>query len=463
MVATIRLTEEQESVVAAMHSGVDVAVNAVAGSAKSTTAKYACDGMSNVTYVAFNVHNVKESKAARVNANCVTTCSLGYRGLAANIGGTGLTPYNDKSLQVFKKLNLGGSKYAFQQAFNAYRLLDYTQPSGWDELVEHTDIKIHSSWSNRSKDILACNEELYVAKGQIDFTDMLYLPNKILPKGWLRSESLIIDEFNDTSAAARHMVFHAIGDRQKVVLGDREQAIFLFAYADPANFDRVSHFNQATLSTSFRCPSEVVEEAQQYVPGINAFRQGGHVEELDSLPAALPSGSLVVGSKYKYILPYFLDHAFQGHSVGLRGCEYLFELSKKVSKESQLKVHRDMGFTSLCYKLADDVEEQLEKTPLTLANQEKRTNLSMKRDALLVATQYFNSIDEFLGFSNKFSAKKTADVWFSSIHRCKGSESENVFVLNYAEMEEEACKDPLSARLAYVAVTRSKENLYLCM
>jgi superfamily I DNA/RNA helicase len=454
-----KLTDEQINTIDLIKTNQSVAVQAFAGSAKSTTAKEACKSLSDPIYLCFNKHNVEDAKRMGLKAECKTTHSLGYAGIKPRI--SSLVINTDKSAKIFKKLKLSGKLMPFQAFWDTFRLhnLPLTE-SGAMQVTDHIEGDLQSSWVQRIQDIAALNTELYHESGTIDYVDMLWLPNLVREKGWLKCSNIIIDEFQDTSELAIAMIKHAVGANTPIIgLGDRKQCIMGFANCSPDAFAHTKKWEQAVLSVSFRCPQEVINVANLAVPEIRAFREGGSASYTEALPESLESGSLILGTKYAHILPHYFERAFNGDSVALRGSEVLVQVSDAIGKQVKTIPDYYKAVASVTQNLVD----QLERLPYTLGTTDKRNNLNAKIQALECASAHFSSVEALADFVKRTERmnKKHADYTFSTVHRAKGSESNDVYLLNSLELQEQAKEDEYARRLFYVGVTRAKENITL--
>ena len=111
-------------------------------------------------------------------------------------------------------------------------------------------------------------ESQLLDEGRIDFADMLYQAADILRKGDTplpSFEHILVDEFQDTSAAMAHFIKSLLGQNRGhlFAVGDDWQAIYGFAGGDVdyiVNFE--DHFGPAALTmldTNYRSPVVVVE------------------------------------------------------------------------------------------------------------------------------------------------------------------------------------------------------------
>lgn len=453
------LTDEQLHTIDLIKSNKSVAVQAYAGASKSSTAKAACKRLSDPIYLCFNKHNVEDAKRMGLKAECKTTHSLGYAGIKPKSGSLAIN--TDKSAKIFKKLRLSGKLMPFQAFWEAFRLHNLpVNEHGALQAADHIEGDLQSSWVQRIQDIVALNTELYTSSATIDYVDMLWLPNQVREKGWLKCSNIIVDEFQDTSELTIAMIKHAVGANTPIIgLGDSNQRIMGFAHCSPDAFAHTQNWEQATLSVSFRCPQEVINVANLAVPQIKAFRDGGSASYTDALPESMESGSLILGTKYAHILPHYFERAFNGDSVALRGSEVLVQVSDAIGKQVKTIPDYYKAVASVTQNLAD----QLERLPYTLGTTDKRNNLNAKIQALECASTHFSSVEGLADFVKRAERmnKKKADYTFSTVHRAKGSESNDVYLLNSLELQEQAKEDEYASRLFYVGVTRAKENITL--
>ncbi len=116
--------------------------------------------------------------------------------------------------------------------------------------------------------ILERYESQLSAEGRIDFADMLHRAADILKNGdspLPRYEHILVDEFQDTSAAMAHLLKTLVSKHESHIfaVGDDWQAIYGFAGGDVdyiVNFE--DHFGPASstmVSTNYRSPAIVVE------------------------------------------------------------------------------------------------------------------------------------------------------------------------------------------------------------
>ena len=153
----------------------------------------------------------------------------------------------------------------------------------WQDLIDHFNVETfneRTETDNTDRIISLAFQCLKESCAQntkiIDFDDMIFAPlfhNVALPKyDWV-----LIDEAQDTNATRREFCLRLMHQGEKtsrmVAVGDRHQAIYGFTGADADALDLITKATNAIclpLTTSFRCPTSVVEYARTWVSHIDA-------------------------------------------------------------------------------------------------------------------------------------------------------------------------------------------------
>lgn len=107
------------------------------------------------------------------------------------------------------------------------------------------------------------------AHGDVDFTDMVYLP-ATAPHPLDRYDFVCVDEAQDLSRMSLELVMRLVNEGARALfVGDPRQAIYAFAGADRRSLERVAQRTAATvlpLSVSYRCPVRHVMLARRFAP-----------------------------------------------------------------------------------------------------------------------------------------------------------------------------------------------------
>jgi hypothetical protein len=299
----------------------------------------------------------------------------------------------------------------------------------------------------------------------LDFADCLWLPN-ILPVKVPQKHILIIDEFQDTNAAMLGLYVKAVADGGRlIVFGDERQAIMGFGGSDTEAWGRFkARFNplELPLNTCYRCPTSHLDLARAIVPSIrprtNAPEGVYEIVSPDDLVAKLRPRDLVISRYTAPLVKLAMDLVQANKQVKIRGIEIGENLSGIV-KGSKPSVD---NFEA---NLAAYQKKRLEKI-----NGDSAEIFKDKIQAILHFWRTYKDdvvdIQSFLDrlnltFANTFD---TDSIILSTVHKAKGSEAKNVFILECNKLPclgAKGWQNEQEINLQYVALTRAKEGLYL--
>ena len=151
--------------------------------------------------------------------------------------------------------------------------LSDTEPETLDQLCSRYDVEIEGGRSTVYDLVPHILEECKVPKGLIHFDDMVWLPvvnGLTIPK----VDTQIIDEAQDLNRMMQELIYKS--GHRIVFVGDKNQAIYGFAGADSESMDRMraelagndgTYCNSVPLTVTRRCGKAIVEEARKYIPG----------------------------------------------------------------------------------------------------------------------------------------------------------------------------------------------------
>jgi superfamily I DNA/RNA helicase len=469
----------------------NAAVNAVAGSGKTTTL-VECAGLiddpTDVLFLAFNKSIVEELRKRLPRRSAVQTLnSLGHRALSRHIS-VPLEVDSHKYDDIIQKL-LEGEAFGRvrRDVFGTTKksikgLVSYAQSTlcerdddSLEQLADFFDVEIDIAGVNNSL-LYGCTREALIigereaSKGIVSYDDQIWLP--VL---WgLRpgnARFIFIDECQDLSRAKLELVLATRADNGRLLfVGDRRQSIYGFAGADSESFDRIVERTEAEvlpLSISYRCAKSIVAAAQRIV------------KEIEPAENAIEGtvGSVLVGELHQVLQPSDL--------VLCRLTAPLVGLCIRLMK-NKVTAHvrgRDIG-----RQLVDLAGEALHDGPwnkfgdlLTAYHMDKREHLSQRKhpenalqsladrvEGVRVCYETFRSPDfeTFKGEVASLFSDDKAGVDLSTIHRAKGLEADRVFILapEKLPLTWEGQRDwqfRQEMNLKYVAVTRAKSALYI--
>lgn len=309
--------------------------------------------------------------------------------------------------------------------------------------------------------------------GNISFSDQVWYPNW---KGldYDQYQLICVDEAQDLSKAQMGIVQRSLAqDGRLISVGDPKQAIYMFNGAECDAFDQlVDHFSaeRLPLSICYRCPSEVVKEAQRIVPQIEA-REDAPTGVVDEIKAGqfrkmIAPGDMVLSRTTAPLVKLCFEMIAARQPATIKGRDISAGLTSVVEQVSKkVKFHDfDLGL--------DEYENHqvalLERKPGTEASIE---NLRDKCETIRQCYRSFapNSARGFISdIESLFSdvnGNRREMIVFSTVHRSKGLENPRVFIV-YPEKLPLVWKNQSEAQfqqernLEYVAITRAQAELY---
>ena len=496
-------TYQQAIFDAVANSDSNLAINAVAGSGKTTTIVHAASLLhGDVAFLAFNKHIVGElERRLPKNVSAMTIHSLGYKALARKRRPTMSEYKHSDIIDALLVRTVEGRSAAYKRAIS--RLVDLTRLTltnltdheAAGEIISHHGISaqiaeavdelsdqapgrwtysdLHGRVIRMATKVIDEGIQEYRDAGRIDFTDMLYLPMalKLAPH---RYDVVLVDEAQDLSAAQLALV-QAAG-RRIIAVGDPSQAIQGFAGADNRSFANLVEQTNAVelpLSICWRCPTSHLDLARGIVPHIEAKPDApaGRVlhitrEEFAGMPH---SGDLIICRRNAPLVGAALRLISAGIQARIRGRNIGDGLVKMTADADKIKLALDLPWRAA---FAQRLERYGENRRMMLA-QKPHSEMAIQTlddsveciNAFLVGRPDIESLADLKTQLGALFADAGASVWLSSIHRAKGLEADRVFVLDPAKM---ALSYPSMRpwqveqenNLRYVGLTRSKSDLY---
>lgn len=339
----------------------------------------------------------------------------------------------------------------------------------------------------------------WAVDGKIDFIDQLYITYfRVMQKQWTvpywnQFENIFIDEAQDLSRLQQ--LFISLIRRQKgriVAVGDKFQAVYSFAGADCNSVDTLQRLYQTKeyqLPINYRCPQKHLRYVnKQFDIPIQPRPEApeGVMKQIDyeSLPSFVGKGDCIISRKNADLCSTALILLEHDKSVYIRDEKLVDKLiSKIMSFKNSLNSLSDME--DHINNLRKEQYEAIEKRTTKLIEkgivdneQVENTTFSDSAIDLLDCVEILlknysnkpNAKDDFSSFINYIrqmlnTKEKRGAIELTSIHQAKGKEWDKVFILNDAKVFYEYAKTPdqiqQEKNLSYVAVTRSKDTLYL--
>ena len=475
------------------HGNGNAVINALAGSGKTSTIVNAVKlipSTCNALFIAFNKEIVKEleKKLEGVkNVQVKTLHSLGFLMIRRNLGTN--IEIDEYKYRTFIKKNIKQLSSADFDKMTTKLIQQYT-----DNVIQLCDLGRYNL-AQCEKDLLQvsarhdipiiddeCDAVLNVLKWgkenttSIDFTDMVWLPYELTlnPIG-LQYDYIFIDECQDLNAAQRELFLRCFRRGTRfIAVGDKKQAIYSFAGADAKSFAKLQSLPNTTtlpLPISYRCPKKVVNLANQFVDTMEC-REGapdGEIVHNVSIKD-IYDGDMVLCRTKMPLIKLYMRYLRMGVKSYVRGQDIGLNLLRMVDKTEQIMLNVSLQKDGVFARLYDDLFEERNRLMIkrgmdledaTLSNQIMNKYDSIK--ALEILAEGLTSARDLHDRIENVFAESADGVCLSTIHKAKGLEANNVYIL---------CKTLMPSRLAtqdwekeqeqnlmYVAYTRAKYKL----
>lgn len=316
--------------------------------------------------------------------------------------------------------------------------------------------------------ILDEGEELARTRHTIDFGDMLWLPYawKLQPT---RKDWLLIDETQDANRAQLHLYEKCGRNGRVIAVGDEDQAIQGFAFASPKMWGEIkSSFKAKTLplSVCYRCPTSHLDLARYFVPSIEPAPNAKTGDVVVMHPAMVAGvvvpGDLILCRFTAPLVGTCLELILQGIPAKVRGRE----IGENLARLADIG---EANWPKFCAVISDLMGTEI----VELRDSDKDDSADAVQDnldCLLAIYNHFGkeckTLAKFIDKIESLFSDSSSPVTLSTIHRSKGDEADNVFILacNALPYRRDGMQDwqvKQEDNLAYVALTRAKQSLVL--
>lgn len=311
--------------------------------------------------------------------------------------------------------------------------------------------------------------------GVFDYADMIFLPCELRLSPPVKYDIVLVDECQDLSNAQLKIISKFLKkDGRFFAVGDPYQSIYGFTGASPESFNNIKNIFKPEifkLTNCFRCSHEIVELAKLIRSDIstkNSYKSKIENIKFYDLIKHIQAGDFIISRHNKDIFEAVFILLKNNIKFQIIGKNEILKSLKDIIPNNKIKCHNyyeelpvNLG------KIIDNAENKLGKNP---ANYQKIENLE---DSISILNTCFYNIesaktlnDLFLYIENLMDSTDKDAVLLSSIHRAKGLQKKNVFIIGYEnlpfkkegmlewQLYQENC-------IKYVAITRAIENLYL--
>lgn len=342
------------------------------------------------------------------------------------------------------------------------------------------------------------SRQQFETQGVIDFTDMLWITfNKLKYDNWevpywALYTNIYCDEVQDFSNIQLNFLkFIKRAKGRYVFIGDFHQAIYNFAGANAQAFNQIPKMfapvETFDLPICYRCAKSHLSRVNREY-GIPILPRDdapmGFVKTIDKnkISEYAKAGDMVISRKNKWIAEVVLDLARNGTPIFIEDKEMVGAikrqiLSSKCTSVGTLEKFLQKVINNYNKKLFEIVskkvqeggheEERLEAVAETNSKIDNTSFLLEILEGYLENHSSSDSVSKFSDFVDKLlNTTPSPDcVRLCSIHKAKGLEATNVFVLNEAKINfdfrNSKEQNVQEKNLSYIATTRAKEGLYL--
>ena len=342
------------------------------------------------------------------------------------------------------------------------------------------------------------SRQQFETQGVIDFTDMLWITfNKLKYDNWevpywALYTNIYCDEVQDFSNIQLNFLkFIKRTKGRYVFIGDFHQAIYNFAGANAQAFNQIPKMfapvETFDLPICYRCAkSHLSRVNREYGIPILPCDDAplGFVKTIDKnkISEYAKAGDMVISRKNKWIAEVVLDLARNGTPIFIEDKEMVGAIKRQIllskcTSVGTLEKFLQKVISNYNKKLFEIVsknvreggheEERLEAVAETNSKIDNTSFLLEILEGYLENHASSDSVSKFSNFIDKLlnTTPSPNCVRLCSIHKAKGLEATNIFVLNEAKINYDFRnskeQNVQEKNLSYIATTRAKEGLYL--
>ena len=310
----------------------------------------------------------------------------------------------------------------------------------------------------------------------IDYTDMIWLPVELSLKPiGMTYDWVYIDEAQDLSLCSTQLFLKCIkrGGRF-VAIGDDLQAINMFAGSSEDAFNFMKNYPNTTLfelPISYRCAKNIIKFANNFVADIFArenapdgiVAENCHIRDIKEGDMVLCRSKAPLINLYIKLLRKNMNCYIKGQDIG---ANLIKELEKIDAENLNVDLDNDGVFVRLYDKLFMERNKLMQTRGLDYEDATLSSFIMEKYDeinVLLILAEKYKTKKELIKHINEIFKEDSQGVCLSTIHKAKGLEAENVYILCNSSMPSKLAvhdwEKLQEENLMYVAYTRPKNVL----
>lgn len=459
-------TTEQLNIISAASSTRDnLMIQALAGTGKTSTLEALVGHLPRqpILYLTFNKKNANEASDRMPSTTTVRTFnSIGHRVWGATIG-KNLRLEPKKTQNILREIINESPKPAQKALWDCYfevgqavslgKSLGYLPANCYPGIKPLVSQGIFHSLLEEEPDDLASDliDAVLIRsirqsfEGLIDYNDQVYMP-ALFQATFPQFPIILVDEYQDLSPA-NHALLGRLVRGRIIGVGDPNQNIYGFRGAKAEGMtSAITQYSMSTfpLSTSFRCPSAIVNHVKWHVPSFKASKEGGHVSILNNLEAnSIPDHSTIACRNNAPLLRVAFGLLGSGRSISVAGSDIgpkLINIMRKLGPES-------LGKTQVLEAIAEWESEKLAKESKTAED---------LAGCMRVFAEHGTDLGQALAYTEHLF-KQTGTILLTTIHKAKGLEWKDIYHLDPWLVRKHPHAQ--NKNLDYVCSTRSADSL----
>jgi superfamily I DNA/RNA helicase len=482
------------------HGNDNIAINAVAGSGKTTTIVAACKRLNeserDVIFLAFNKLIVEELKMKLKGYAYVSTLHAFGFSILKRL-------YNHPEYKMYIKVDSWKyQKYVKDNVFSLSKIItpdtDQAKVFGFCcnvdklyalarvNLIEHSDndlSKLRNLVDEHNivclfDEVEVCNILLadaykFPKDWTIDYTDMIVLP--LFHKEYIPTYKYVfIDECQDLNTAQRLMMLAASKNGRFIAVGDRNQAINGFAGADCSSFDKIANQPntiELPLSVNYRCGTNMISLAQEIVPHIKAHDGAikGEVFHVKQLTKDLfKENDMVLCRTSAPLVGLCMKLIESGITAVVKGKDIAQDLKNLIENANTKDIKTLLEYLEEEKKKCINVIKEQRKCDDNMAkNSTKYINLEDRCKCIENICMYsIKDTTQLKSYINRIFSDENIEnaVMLSTAHKSKGLEANRVMILLPDKLplkfpHQQRWQEIQEMNLKYVALTRARKEL----
>lgn len=487
----------QKSIFDFVSNGIGNAViNAKAGSGKTTTLVEAMKLISSkekILFVAFN-KAIEQELSSRLkeyeNVDVRTYHGLGYALLRKSIGKNNPFKVNEYKYITFINNNIQilcpeccslGNEQLRLFKNNLKQILDFSRFNLAQSVDEIKDICKKYGITPILNECEIVPQILEWGKkhlSEIDYTDMIWLciENDIRTRTY-KYDFIFIDEAQDSSIMQQALIKKCFKRGSRfIAIGDDFQCINAFAGADQDAFKKMQKEPNTIildLPITYRCPKNIVQYVRDSV-GVEIYAKEDAIDgkiNFDVNPYEPKNDDMVLCRNTAHLVKLYMQYNRINKKSYLKGRNIGDMLKTTLLQVSQDYLSKDMlcdgVFPRLYERLFDMINREIGLTGMEYEDVVNTRSVMDYMDTIKALETLSDGIiwkdDLIKKIETIFTDNHKEGVCLSTIHKAKGLEADNVFILcpslmpsKHAKKEWEIVSEQ---NLIYVAMTRAKKTL----